>query len=446
MENMQKQNSISTYLDKRFKLKENGTDIKTELLAGLATFATMAYVLAVIPGMMKSAGVSSGSVLTIMVLLIFVTTMAMGLYTNRPFALAPGLGSVAIFAVTIVQGEKIPWEVATGLLFISGIIFVIVSFAGIRELIVRLIPLSIKISISSGVGLFICLLGFKNAGIIVADAKKNVLTFGHLTQPIVILAVTGFIIIMVLDALKVRGSIIIGIMITTLIGIPMGITKLPHSLFIMPSGFSALTFKLDPIKALNVKYLPYLFAFFIPDFFSTLGTVLGVGEKAGFLDKDGNLEGIEKCFHVDSIAAVIGSFFGIPCILTYLESAAGVEQGGRTGLTVVTTAILFLLTLFITPIALMIPGAATAPVLILIGMSMLTGMRKIDYSNVTEYLPAFICITLTIFTFNVGNGIAAALIAYVILKIATKKMKELHIGHYVLAIILIYYFYIVATT
>jgi len=440
------QNSFSIHLNKRFKLNEYGTDVKTEILAGVSTFATMAYVLAVVPRMLSSAGAPSGAALTIMILLIFATTVAMGLYTNRPFALAPGMGSVAIFSVTMIQGEGIPWEIAAGMILISGIVFVIITYAGIREFVVKLIPLSIKSSISAGIGLFICLLGFKNVGIIVANSNKNVLGFGDLTQPVVILAVIGFIVLMILDALKVRGSIILGIILTTIIGIPMGITTIPDSIFIMPSGFSDLAFKIDPIGALNIKYLPFLFAFFVPDFFSTLGTVLGVGAKAGFLDKDGNLDGIDKCFKVDSIATVLGSFFGMPCMTTYLESAAGVEQGGRTGLTAISTAILFLLTLFITPLALMIPSAATAPVLILVGMKMLTGMRNIDYSDVTEYLPAFICVALTIFTFNSGNGISAAIISYVILKLATGKRKSLFIGHYILTLVLIYYFYIVATS
>ncbi|MBU3191524.1 NCS2 family permease [Clostridium bowmanii] len=444
--NKKNQSSISTYLNKFFKLKENKSNIKTEILAGITTFATMAYVLAVVPGILKSAGAPGGASLTILLLMIFACTMAMGLYTNRPFALAPGLGSVAIFAITMIKGEGIPWEIASGMIFISGVIFIIVSFGGIREFIVKLIPVSIKVSISAGIGLFISLLGFRSVGIIVADSNKNVLAFGDLTQPVVILAVIGLIIIIVLDALKVKGSFIIGIIVTTIIGIPMGITQIPNSLFSMPTGFSELAFKVNPIGALNVKYLPFLFAFFIPDFFSTLGTVLGVGEKAGFLDEEGNLEGIDKCFKVDSISTLVGSLFGMPCMTTYLESAAGVEQGGRTGLTAVTTAFLFLLMLFFTPLALMLPVSATAPVLMLIGMKMLSGMRKIDYENITEYLPAFICITLTIFTFNVGNGISAAMIVYVILKITTGKMKELLIGHYVLAAVLVYYFYVIATT
>lgn len=435
---------LTSHLSKRFRLQQNGTDVKTEIIAGLTTFATMAYTLAVIPKIMHEAGLPTGPVLTAMVLMIFLASAAMGLYTNRPFALAPGLGSVAIFSITLVQGQKIPWEVAAGIVFISGLAFIIVTVLGVRDLIVKIIPKSIKISISAGVGLFICLLGFRNAKIIVANASKNSLDFGNLTNPLVILAVIGFVILLILEARKVRGSALIAILLTTLIGIPLGITKIPAAMFCFPAGISEITFKLRILDALDIKYLPYFFAFFIPDFFSSLGTALGVGGKAGFLDEKGNLPEIDKVFHVDSLAATVGSFFSIPILLTYLESASGVEAGGRTGLTAVTTAVLFLLTLFITPIALMIPAAATAPILILVGMSMLMGMRNIDYTDITEYLPAFLCIALTIFTFNVGNGISAALITFVILKIASGRGNELHFGHYPLCFVLLYYFYALA--
>lgn len=435
---------ISQHLNKFFRLEEHQSNIKTEIIAGLTTFATMAYTLAVIPKLMHEAGLPTGPILTAMIIMIFLSSAAMGLYTNRPFALAPGLGSVAIFAITLVKGQQIPWEVASGIVFISGFTFILVTILGVRSVIVKIIPKSIKISISAGVGLFICLLGFRNAKIIVANAAKNSLDFGPLTNPVVILAVIGFVILLIFEARKVRGGALLAILLTTLIGIPLGITKLPATFFSFPSSIAEVSFKLNIVDALDIKYLPYFFAFFIPDFFSSLGTALGVGGKAGFLDKKGNLPEINKVFHVDSIAATVGSCFSLPILLTYLESASGVEAGGRTGLTAITTGVLFLLTLFITPIALMIPAAATAPVLILVGMNMLMGMRNIDYADITEYLPAFLCIALTIFTFNVGNGISAALIAFVILKAASGRAKELHFGHYPLCLILVYYFYALA--
>lgn len=428
-------------LDHQFKLKENGTNISTEIIAGITTFATMAYSLAVVPKLMGEAGLPTGQVLTAMALMVFFTTVAMGLYTNRPFALAPGMGSVAIFSITIIQLQKVPVEIACGIVFLSGLLFVIVTVFGIRDFITTIIPRGVKISISAGVGLFICVLGLRNAKIIAANAQKTALSFANLAQPVVILAVIGFVILLILEARKVRGSALITILLTTIIGIPMGVTKMPAAYFGMPAGISDVVFRFDIMGALDLKYVPFLFAFFLPDFFSSLGTALGVGSKAGFLDKNGDLPGLNRVFLVDSIAATVGSLFAIPVLITYLESGAGVEAGGRTGLTAVTTAVAFLLVLFISPLALMIPAAATAPILVYVGISMLSGLRNLDYTDVTEYIPAFLCIALTVFTFNIGNGIAAAFIAYVIMKLAAGRFKELVCGHYLLGLVLAYYFY-----
>jgi len=433
-------NIFSKWAEHQFKLKENRTNVTTEIIAGITTFATMAYSLAVVPKMIGEAGVPAAQILTAMVLMVFATTVAMGLYTNRPFALAPGMGSVAIFSITLIQLQKIPLEIACGLLFLSGLIFLLVTVFGIREFISMIIPKGIKISISAGVGLFLCVLGLRNAKIIAASAEKTALSFGNLADPVVGLAVIGFVILLILEARKVRGSALVAILLATMIGIPMGVTKIPTILFAMPAGIDDVVFRFDILGALHVKYVPFLFAFFLPDFFSSLGTALGVGSKAGFLDKNGDLPGLNKVFLVDSIAATLGSLFTIPVLITYLESGAGVEAGGRTGLTAITTAVAFLLVLFITPVALMIPAAATAPILIYVGMSMLSGMRNIDYVDMSEYIPAFLCIALTVFTFNIGNGISAAFIAYVIIKVAAGRTKELRYGHYLLSLVLIYYF------
>lgn len=433
-------------LEKKFKLKEHNTNVKTELVAGITTFATMAYVLATIPSMMSSAGFDKGATLTTMILLIVGTSVAMALYTNKPFVLAPGLGSVGVFAATMIAGDGIPVDKAAGVIFWSGMLFIIISFVGLRESIVKTIPPSIKISIGAGIGLFIALLGFKSAGIIVANAKKNVLGFGDLTSPTAMLAIIGFVLLLIFEVRKIKGGMIISILITTLVGIPLGVTKIPETFLMMPSSVSDLAFNIDIMGALDVAYIPFLFAFFVPDFFSTFGTILGVGAKAGYLDEKGNMEGIDKCFHVDAVATTIGSCFCMPCMTTYLESAAGVEAGGRTGLTAIGTSFMFLLTLLVTPIALMIPAAATAPALMLIGIKMLSSMKNINYDDITEYLPAFISVTLTIFSNNVANGIAAAVISYVILKLASgkevyRKVPKLIYG---LSVILGYYFYTVA--
>ncbi|WP_315004904.1 NCS2 family permease, partial [uncultured Selenomonas sp.] len=330
---------MNSFFERQFRLQENHTTVSTEIIAGLTTFATMGYVLAVVPHMMGEAGVPTGAMLTGMVLMIFVTSMAMGLYTNRPFALAPGMGSVAIFSITMVQLQNVPIGVASAIVFLSGLLFIIVTVLGIRKAIVMTIPRGIKISISAGVGIFLAVIGMRNAKLLAVNAKKVALSFGDLTQPVVLLAAITFIILLILSARKVRGGALISILAGTVIGIPMGVTKLPESIFRMPDSIAPIFFNVDLGGALNLAYLPFLFAFFLPDFFSSFGTAIGIGGKAGFLDKNGDLPGLDKVFHVDSIAATIGSLFTIPVLITYLESGAGVEAGGRTGLTACTTAV-----------------------------------------------------------------------------------------------------------
>ena len=435
---------MNSFFERQFRLQENHTTATTEVIAGLTTFATMGYVLAVVPHMMGEAGVPTGAMLTGMVLMIFAATMAMGLYTNRPFALAPGMGSVAIFSITMVQLQNVPIGVASAIVFLSGLLFIIVTVLGIRKAIVMTIPRGIKISIGAGVGIFLAVIGMRNAKLLAANAKKVALSFGDLTQPVVLLAAITFFNLLVISERKVRGGALISILAGTVIGIPMGVTKLPESIFRIPDSIAPIFFNFDLGGALNLAYLPFLFAFFLPDFFSSFGTAIGIGGKAGFLDKNGDLPGLDKVFHVDSIAATIGSLFTIPVLITYLESGAGVEAGGRTGLTACTTALAFLLILAVTPLALMIPAAATAPVLIYVGVSMMAGMRNLDYTDIAEYIPAFLCVAFTAFTFNIANGISVAFISFVIIKLAMGRTAELHKGHYLLALLLAYYFYAIA--
>lgn len=435
---------LQSYSEHRFHLRELHTDIGTEVIAGLTIFATMGYVLAVVPRMMAEAGLPQGAVLTALVLMIFLTTVAMGLYTNRPFVLAPGMGSVAIFSITLVQLQHVSIGIASVIVFLSGVLFILVTLLGVREAIILVIPRGIKISISAGVGMFLAVIGMRNAKLLAANSQKVALSFGDLTQPAVVLAVMTFVILLVLETRKVRGAALISIVAGTVLGIPLGLTHLPQSIFSVPDGIGPVFMQFDLFGALDVKYLPYLFVFFLPDFFSSFGTAIGIGGKAGFLDENGDLPHIDKVFQIDSIAATIGSFFTIPVLITYLESGAGVEAGGRTGLTGITTACAFLLILAVTPIALMIPAAATAPILIYVGVSMMSGMRNLDYNDICDYFPAFLCIAFTAFTFNIANGISVAFIAYVIMKLAAGRMMELNKGHYLLALLLAYYFYAMA--
>lgn len=331
---------MKQWLERQFKLSEFHSNVRTELLAGLTTFVTMAYVLATVPNMMESAGLDKHVMFTVLILLVILTTCAMAFYTNRPFALAPGLGSVGIVTAMIANDGIAP-DVAAGVIFWSGVLFIVISFLGLREAVVRVIPVSLKHAVSAGIGLFIALLGAKSCGLIVANEAKKSLGFGDLTAPTVIVAVIGFVILLILKTRSVPGDMILAIALTTLVGIPFGVTKMPESLFTMPANIGGQFLHVDFLGALNFAYIPFLIALFVPDFFSTFGTVLGVGAKAGYLDEDGNLPGIDKCFKVDAVATSFGALFGMPSMTTYLESSAGVEAGGKTGLTVVFTSIFF---------------------------------------------------------------------------------------------------------
>ena len=377
---------MKNWLEKQFHMSEYGTNVKTELIAGLTTFVTMAYVLATVPSILAGAGLEQNVMFTAMIFLIILTTCAMALYTNRPFALAPGLGSVGIVA-SMISSEGINAPVAAGVIFWSGVLFIAISSPG------------------------------------------------------VIVAIIGFVVILVIKTRNIPGGMILAILITTVIGIPFGVTELPSSFLSLPTGIGSQFMQIDFLGALHFAYIPFLIALFIPDFFSTFGTVLGVGAQAGYLDEDGNLPGIDKCFKVDAIATSFGALFCMPSMTTYLESSAGVEAGGKTGLTVIFTSIFFGLSLFLSPIALIIPSAATGPILIFIGINMLGNMRKIHYEDITEAVPAFVCIAFTIFANNIANGICAAIPAYFIMKIAAGKIKELSPVTYIMVAVCLLYFY-----
>lgn len=426
-------------LERLFKLKENKTNVKTEVVAGIVTFMTMAYILMLQPMFMESAGMDYGAVTVATALISAIFTFIMGVYTNLPFALAPAMGSNAFFAYTLVQGGIVNWQTAMGMVFISGVLFLILSILGLREMIVKTIPKNIKFAISAAIGFYIVSIGFKNGGLMEIDKD---ITLGNIKSPEVLLTVIGLCIFIILMSRKVKGAIFIGIVLTTIIGIPMGITQIPDSLISAPPSLEPVFMKLDIMGALKLSFIPLIFTFFVSDFFSTLGTLLGVSNKAGLLDEEGNLPNIGKPFLVDSLSTIVGSIFGLTVVTTYIESAAGVEEGGRTGLTAVSTSICFALTIFFTPIAAMIPSQATAPALIIIGLMMLTGIKDIELDEFTEAFPAFATIVFTIFTQNIADGISIGIISYVFTKLVSGKHKELNIGIYLLVIPLILYFLI----
>ena len=442
-------NSLENLANRIWRLENYNTNVKTEILAGITTFITMAYIMFVNPIILKEAGMDAGAVFVATCLSAAIGTFMMAFYANYPFAQAPGMGLNAFFTYTVVLTMGYTWQQALAAVFFSGIIFILITLFGIREMIVDAIPMSLKYAVSGGIGLFIAFIGLKNAGIIVAN-QATYIGFGDLTNPGTLLAIAGLFITAILMSRNIKGSILLGILITTVLGLFTGIVKLPSdfSVIKMPPSLAPTFLKLD-IKGLlgigenigfislvtSVLYVVLSFAFV--DLFDTIGTFIGTGSKAGMLDENGKMPNMKKGLMSDAIATTIGSLLGTSTVTTYVESAAGIAEGGRTGLTAFVTGILFLVALFFSPIALLVPTEATAPALIIVGVLMMGSIKKINFEDFTEAMPAFLTIIAMPFTFSIANGIAAGLIAYPIVKIASGKAKEIHPIVYVLAILFI---------
>ena len=437
-------------MEKIFRLKDRNTDVRTEIIAGLTTFMTMAYVLAVQPSAIVGFGdaayivdcngvVISKSVILIMCALISgLITLLMAFYANMPFALSTGMGTNFLLGALIQSGDM-SFGSAMAITLVSGIIFVLLTVLGLRDLIVRMIPKNIKVAISASIGFFIAYLGFKNTGI---GNFTDGIAMGDFTDPAVLLAIAGLLVISILTAYQVKGAILIGIVVITIAGIPLGITTLPEHFFAVPDaadlGNVFLNFDFSGLLTANAAV--WIFVAFFGDFFSTLGTVLGVAGKAKMLDQDGNLPDIQKPFLVDAVGTCVGAACGCTTITTYVESSSGVEAGGRTGLTALTTGVMFLLTIFAAPLFIIIPDAATGPALIFVGFLMISGFAEIDFSNFTEAFGPFIMIMFGAYTANIAAGIGSGILAHVAIKVATGKHKEIHPGLYVLCIPLLLYF------
>lgn len=437
-------------MEKIFRLKDRNTDVRTEIIAGLTTFMTMAYVLAVQPSAIVGFGdaayivdcngvvISKSAILIMCALISGLITLLMAFYANMPFALSTGMGTNFLLGALIQSGDM-SFGSAMAITLVSGIIFVLLTVLGLRDLIVRMIPKNIKVAISASIGFFIAYLGFKNTGI---GNFTDGIAMGDFTDPAVLLAIAGLLVISILTAYQVKGAILIGIVVITIAGIPLGITTLPEHFFAVPDaadlGNVFLNFDFSGLLTANAAV--WIFVAFFGDFFSTLGTVLGVAGKAKMLDQDGNLPDIQKPFLVDAVGTCVGAACGCTTITTYVESSSGVEAGGRTGLTALTTGVMFLLTIFAAPLFIIIPDAATGPALIFVGFLMISGFAEIDFSNFTEAFGPFIMIMFGAYTANIAAGIGSGILAHVAIKVATGKHKEIHPGLYVLCIPLLLYF------
>lgn len=433
------------FLTKYFNLKEHGTTVRTEILAGITTFMTMAYILAVNPDILSAAGMDKGAVFTATALASLIATLVMALYAKLPFALAPGMGLNAFFAFTVVLGMGHSWQFALTAILLEGLIFIALTAFNIREMIVNSIPNNMKHAISVGIGLFIAFIGLKNAGIIVSSPATFV-TLGDLTNatdnPGAIVALLSLVITGALLALRVKGALLIGILVGTVIGFFFGVTKLPSTMEVMPPSLSPIFMKFEWTQIMSFDMLIVVFTFLFVDMFDTVGTLIGVSSKANMLDKEGRVPRVKQALMADAIGTTAGAILGTSTVTTYVESAAGVSEGGRSGLTALTVAVLFLFALFLSPLFLMIPGAATAPALILVGAMMMTPIKNIEFDDFTESIPVFLTIVMMPLTYSISEGILFGVLSYVILKLLTGKLKDITIVTAILAILFLLKFLI----
>jgi AGZA family xanthine/uracil permease-like MFS transporter len=414
-----------TMLEQMFKLKENGTDVRTEVIAGVTTFMTMAYIIFVNPGILAAAGVPASGAMVATTLAAGLITIVMGLATNYPFALASGMGLNAFVAFGLVKGMGLSWQTAMGMVFLEGLIITLLVLTNFREVVMHAIPITLKRAIGVGIGLFIAFIGLQSAKFVVAS-PATLVQLGSFRQPETVVATLGLVITAFLVARRVKGGILLGILATTVIALFAGVTRLPAGAWVSTNLDTSTILALDVRSALNLTLWMTIFALMITDFFDTMGTVIAVGGEAGFLDKEGRLPRLKKVLLVDSMAAVLGGVFGASSVTTYIESAAGVSEGGRTGLTAVVTGLLFLLAVFFAPIAGIVPAAATAPALIIVGFLMMTVVKDIRFDEYDEAIPAFLILLGIPLTYNISYGIGLGFISYIVIKALRGKFKEIH--------------------
>lgn len=429
-------------MEKFFKLKENNTDAKTEFIAGLTTFMTMAYILIVNPSILSVAGMDQGAVFTATALSAVIATLIMGLYAKLPFAQAPGMGLNAFFAYTIVIQMGYSFEFALTAVLLEGIIFILLTIFNVREAIVDSIPKGIKNAISVGIGLLISLIGLEGAGIVVHTDGGTIVSLGNIVSGSGLLAIIGLLITSVLIAKNIKGALFIGMIITAIIGIPMGITPMPSKIISMPPSIAPTFFKFDFHNIFSLDMVIALFTLLFMDMFDTIGTLVGVATKAKMLDKDGKVPNIKKALFSDAVGTTLGAFLGTSTVSTFVESASGVAEGGRTGLTAVSTAFMFFLALFFAPLFAIITPAVTASALVLVGLFMIEPIKEIDLHDFTEAIPAFLTIIMMPFAYSISDGIVFGVISYIILKLFTGKRKEISLTTVILGLVFLLKFLI----
>ena len=424
---------IITFLERRFRLAEHGTKVRTELLAGCTTFVTMAYIIFVNPQMMAAAGIDQGASFVATCLASALACLIMGLYANWPVGLAPGMGMNAFFTYTVVGSLGYSWQVGLGAVFLSGVLFVIISVTRLRRWMLNSIPMNLRLAMGCGVGLFIGFIGLQNGGIVVAS-PATILTLGDLTRPEPMLAGVGFLLIAGLGVRGVPGAILLGILAVTCAGLFAGLVTW-QGLVSAPPDMAATFLQLDIAGALDVGMISVIAAFLFVNLFDTTGTLMGVAHRAGLVDGQGTVRNLDRALKADSSSSVVGACLGCTPVTSYVESVAGIAGGGRTGLTAVVVGILFLLAIFLAPLARMVPEFATSGALVFVALLMLGGMRDLAWDDATELLPALLTIVAIPLTFSIADGIAVGFITYVSVKLASGKHREISAGVWFLALI-----------
>jgi len=426
---------MKNFLEKTFQLELNNTSIKQEFIAGFTTFITMAYIIFVNPQMMAASGMDLGASFVGTCIAAAIACFAMGFYSNWPVGLAPGMGLNAFFTYTVVGEMGYDWEVALGAVFLAGILFVIISVTPLRQWMLNSIPMNLRIAMGAGVGLFVGFIGLKTGGIIIQN-EATFLSLGNFKDIETLLAALGFLLILVLAVRKVIGAIIIGVLAVTILGLLLGLIQF-NGIVSSPPDLKPILLKLDILGAIDIAMISVIISFLFVNLFDTAGTLLGVASRANLIEDSGKIVNLDKALKADSTASVAGSFLGCSPVTSYVESSAGVEAGGRTGLTAIIIGMFFLIAIFFSPLASMVPSYATAGALVYVAILMLGGMERLDWSDNTELLPALIMIIMIPLTFSIANGIAIGFISYVVLKLAAKKTLDISMGAWFLFLIFV---------
>ncbi|WP_071025516.1 NCS2 family permease [Peptoniphilus raoultii] len=427
----------SDFLERTFSLKERGTTPKTEFMAGLTTFMTMSYILVVNPIMLAKTGMDQGGVFTATIVASVIAMLFMGFFANLPFALSAGMGLNAFFTFSVVIGMSHEWSYALTAVFLEGIIFILLSVIKVREAIFKAIPMTLKNAVSVGIGLFIAMIGVTGSGLVVAN-ESTYLALGNIASKEVFVTLISLLVMGILSAKKVKGALLYGILFGTVAALILGVTSLPAGgILSLPPSLSKVAFKLKWDNIFTFEMFSVMFTFLFVDIFDTVGTITGVATKANLLDENGDLPGVGKALLSDAIGTVLGALLGTSTITTFVESASGVSDGGRTGLTSLSTGFFFLLSLFLFPLFSIVPGQATSAALIMVGLFMMSPIKNIDLDDFTESVPAFLTIIMMPFAYSIAEGISMGMISYVLIKLLTGKRKDVSVVMYILAIIFV---------